>query len=182
MRKLVGWAVVVVLVVIVAKSCGIDLIPFSDDGCDAASDAVAHAESSECEDLKQAALDPNWATQQQERPELVRGKTTTGLFFELSPDDYIALSSGSDDLSERAASLLRDIGYDNPDPNPATHVEAKIAAKMHDASTLFGVLVINNTFVCGGCNDAVRALLPEGATLWIWTKSARQVLVIKGRG
>jgi SCP1.201-like deaminase len=184
--KLVGWAVVVVLVVVVARSCGIDLNPFSSGGCDApaAAGPVAHADSGDCEDLKRAALDPNWAAEQQQRVELRKGKPTTGLFFDSSPDSYTALSSGTDDLSERAAEILNDAGVSDVN---LTHVETKIAAKMRDNEIAFGVLVINNTFVCGGpdasgCRGALPVILLEGATLYVWTKDARSVLIFKGRG
>ena len=188
--KLIGWAAVVVLVVVVARSCGIDLNPFSSSsgGCDApaAAGTIAHADSGDCEDLKHASIDPNWAAEQQQRSELRNGKLTTGLFFDISPDSYTALSSGYDSLSERAVSILTDTGYSDIDPDPATHVETKTAVKMRDDEISFGVLVINNTYVCGqsgsiGCRDAVAVILPEGATLYIWTKNARQVLAVKGR-
>ena len=187
--KLVGWAVVIVLVVIVARSCGFDLNPFSGSGsgCDApaAAGPVAHAD--DCDDLRRAAIDPNWAAQQQQRPELATGKLTTGLFFTTSPDSYLTLSSGKDDLFDHAQQILTDAGYSNVDPHPATHVETKIAAKMNEDGTMFGVLVINNVAMCPSitslsCGEAVRVILLKGARLYVWTKGARTPLVFIGRG
>jgi nucleic acid/nucleotide deaminase of polymorphic system toxin len=188
LSKLIGWAVVIALVVILAKSCGFNLNPFgsSASACDAPVAApVAHADN--CDDLRSAAIDPNWAAHQQQRPELATGKLTTGLFFTTSPDSYIMVSSGKDALSDRAQQLLIDVGYSNVDPHPATHVETKIAAKMHDDGATFGVLVINNAAMCPSitsisCGEAVRVILPAGATLYVWTKDARSVLVFRGRG
>jgi SCP1.201-like deaminase len=113
-----------------------------------------------------------------------QGQATTGLFFDSSPDSYTALSSGTDDLSERAAEILNDAGVSDVN---LTHVETKIAAKMRDNEIAFGVLVINNTFVCGGpdapgCRGALPVILLEGATLYVWAKDARSVLIFKGRG
>ncbi len=161
LAKFIGWAVVIVLIVIVAKSCGFNLNPFSSSGggCDAPAAAAPVAHADNCGDLRQAAIDSNWAAQQQQRPELATGKLTTGLFFTASPVD----------------------------PHPATHVETKIAAKMRDDGITFGVLIINNAAMCPSvtsisCGEAVRVILPAGATLYVWTKDARSVLVFRGRG
>ncbi|MFD2420998.1 DddA-like double-stranded DNA deaminase toxin [Amycolatopsis pigmentata] len=187
--KVTGWTIVVVLLVVLMRSCGVDLGLFSSSACDAptAAGSLAFGDSGDCEKLKRAAIDPSWAAQQRQRSELRNGKVTTSLFFETSPESYTALSSGHDDLSEQAASILTDAGYSDIDPDPATHAEVKVAVKMREDEAAFGVLVINNTYVCGqsgpmGCRDAVAVILPEGATLYIWTKNARQVLAIKGRG
>jgi hypothetical protein len=187
--KVTGWAIVVILLVVLVRSCDVDLDLFSSSACDApkAAGTLAFGDSGDCEKLKRAAIDPKWAEQQQQRGELRNGKVTTSLFFETSLEIYTALSSGRDDLSERAASILTEAGYSDIDPDPATHAEAKVAVKMREDEASFGVLVINNTYVCGqsgpiGCRDAVAVILPKGATLYIWTKNARQVLAIKGRG
>jgi hypothetical protein len=187
--KVTGWAIVVIVLVVLARSCGVDPNPFSSSACDAptAVGTLAFGDSGDCENLKRAAIDPNWAAEQQQRSELRNGKVTTSLFFETSPEIYTAMSSGHDDLSERAASILAEAGYSDIDPDPATHAEAKVAVKMREDEAVFGVLVINNTYVCGqggpiGCRDAVAVILPEAATLYIWTKNARQVLAVKGRG
>jgi len=113
-----------------------------------------------------------------------KGKPTTGLFFDSSPDGYTALSSGTDELSERVAQILNNAGISGVNP---THVETKIAARMRDNEIVFGVLVINNTFLCGGpdapgCRGALPAILSEGATLYVWAKDAGSVLIFKGRG
>jgi len=189
LAKFIGWAVVIVLIVIVAKSCGFNLNPFSSSGggCDAPAAAAPVAHADNCGDLRQAAIDSNWAAQQQQRPELATGKLTTGLFCTASPDSYTTLGSGKDALFDRAQRLLNDAGYNNVDPHPATHVETKIAAKMRDDGITFGVLIINNAAMCPSvtsisCGEAVRVILPAGATLYVWTKDARSVLVFRGRG
>lgn len=87
--------------------------------------------------------------------------------------------SRRDDNSERVLSILYDLGVVRPPvrPNVVDHVEAKVAALMRENDLKTGVLVINfPRGVCGTesqqpytCAAVVPAILPEGATLAIWS-------------
>lgn len=76
-------------------------------------------------------------------------------------------------------STLYDLGVVQPPvrPNVVDHVEAKVAALMREKGLSTGVLVINfPRGVCGSesqqpytCTSIVPAILPEGATLAVWS-------------
>jgi len=123
-----------------------------------------------------AATDAEWAA---DRYESIKDATvTTGLFFDEDGTEH-RIESGRDDNSERVLSTLYDLGVVQPPvrPNVVDHVEAKVAALMRENDLKSGVLVINfPRGVCGTdspqpytCAAMVPAILPEGATLAVWS-------------
>jgi hypothetical protein len=126
--------------------------------------------------LDGAVNDAEWAA---DRYESIKDATvTTGLFFDEDGTMH-RIESGRDDNSERVLSTLYDIGVVQPPvrPNVVDHVEAKVAALMRENDLKTGVLVINfPRGVCGTdspqpytCAAIVPAILPEGATLAVWS-------------
>ncbi|TDQ01093.1 DddA-like double-stranded DNA deaminase toxin [Labedaea rhizosphaerae] len=190
--KLVGWAVAAILVVIVAKSCGLDLNPFGGDdtACEASgsssSGAVAYADDDSCPDyLREAVGDSAWAHDQQEA---IRDlKLTVGRYMTSASAAPQTMTSGYDHFSDLADAYLRDSDFNYPErgqPTVISHVETKIAAKMRHDGVTAAVVAINNPQVCGpamGCQQAVPAILPEGSVLYVWELDADEPVTLEGR-
>lgn len=126
--------------------------------------------------LSGAVNDAEWAADRYES--IADATITTGLFFDEDGNAY-RFDSRRDDNSERVLSVLYDLSVVQPPvrPNVVDHVEAKVAALMRENGLESGVLVINfPRGVCGTgtqqpytCASIVPAILPEGATLAVWS-------------
>lgn len=187
--KLLGWAVAVVLVVVVAKSCGVALNPFgSSDGCDvSAAGPVAHADDSACPDyLRDAITDPAWARAQQNE---IRGnRLTTGRYMASAAATVQQITSGYDRFSDLADGYLRESeDFDYPGrgkPTVITDVETKLAAAMRSNGVTTAVVAINHPLVCDGvlsCKQAVPAILPTGSVLYVWELDKDQPVTLAGK-
>jgi len=107
-------------------------------------------------------------------------KLTTGLFYDEDGNEESFTSGEKDDAARQANDVLDDVGIPR-EPRAkrhavAAHVEVKVAAQMREARVRYGVLVINNpSGICQGvgggtgCQDVLRAVLPVGAILAVWT-------------
>jgi hypothetical protein len=66
----------------------------------------------------------------------------------------------------------------------ASHVEVHAAMIMRAGGLTHATLVINNDRICRGvfgCPRAVAAVLPEGSSLTVWTRSATVPSELEGR-
>ncbi|WP_162292959.1 DddA-like double-stranded DNA deaminase toxin [Actinophytocola xinjiangensis] len=126
--------------------------------------------------LTDAVTDAAWAADRYDS--IADATITTGLFFDEDGNAF-RFDSRRDDDSERVLSTLYDLGVVRSPvrPNVVDHVEAKVAALMRENELSSGVLVINfPRGVCGTeiqlpytCAALVPALLPDGATLAVWS-------------
>lgn len=146
-------------------------------GC-SASDAVAHADSSDCPaNIGAAASDRQWAAN---RYQTIKDQpVTTGQFYDQDGTET-TFTSGEDSDADRLNQILHAAGVAFPrrsTVHPASsHVETKAAARMRDNNVTNGVIVINNAGgVCGvdgtgpyGCAQVLPVVLPHGATLVVW--------------
>jgi hypothetical protein len=174
MKGLFKAAVAVALVVmawnVLVPSCS---APF---GCEAL--GAAHADDETCPTSIEGAVgDSAWAAS---RYETIKDRAeTVGLAYDEDGTEH-EFTSGEDDDADKAALLLRDRGVpaakDGSYP-VASHVEIKVAARMHDDDTKKVVLVINNRRgVCSydvaqgglGCQQALPYVLPDGAEIFVW--------------
>lgn len=139
--------------------------------------AADSASADGCPDgIDAAATDARWAVDRYER--IKDATLTTGLFFDEDGTEH-PFDSRRDGDSERVLATLYDMGVVQSPvrPNVVDHVEAKVAALMREKGLSTGVLVINfPRGVCGTesrqpytCAAIVPAILPEGATLAVWS-------------
>ena len=167
----------IVAVVVIAIQIGRNIADHMRPACGLSGTGVAHADTSGCLDLHNAAVDPAWAAQQQQR--LTGSTLTTGLLYTTnSTDPGPPITSGETGHSFDIA--MRYLGpyagkqiIDRPPGHQAAgHVEAKAAALMRAADRKFGVLVINNapcTYASGvGCGVAMTLILPIGSSVVVW--------------
>jgi hypothetical protein len=135
-------------------------------GCDASAVATARAADDACpSNLDAAVTDAAWAAA---RLSAIKDKKkTVGVHYD-SDGTAHEFTSGRDGDAEKAQEYL---GMKSGRPWVVEHVEVKIAARMRDGGETHGVVVINNE-PCEGvmsCPAAVRAILPEGSQLTIWS-------------
>lgn len=176
MSTLFKLAAIVAAVVIVIQ-IGRNLSGHTSLTCGLSGAGVAHADTSDCLDLHNAAVDPAWAAQQQQR--LTGSALTTGLLYTTSSaDPSPPIKSGETGHAFDIAVLYlqpyagKQIIDRPPGHQAAGHVEAKAAALLRAATRKFGVLVINNspcTYASGvGCDVAMTLILPIGSSIVVW--------------
>lgn len=182
--KLIGWVVVVVLVVVVAKSCGFGLFDGGTRfGCEAAGSAgpVAYAASGDCpSSVEDAANDAQWAANR--IAEIAGEHDTTGVLYDSDGNSTTFTSGETGDAFQRALEYLSSIlGGENYARQAAGHVETKAAAAMRQRDQTFAVLVINHTKgPCDwasrlGCQQLVPLMLPRGTTLVVWSPGGHRM-------
>ncbi|MFI0468675.1 DddA-like double-stranded DNA deaminase toxin [Saccharopolyspora sp. 5N102] len=158
------------------------------EAVETSSTSIPHPSTHKAHRLVGAATDPKWARERfAELPKREHGGPTHGTFVD-TDGTHTPLVSGSDRESHTASLTLlnskRFPQIKNPSGSPAAadHVEAKAAQRMRDSGQTYGVLVINNTMCTGPlrCGKAVRAILPEGATLVVWEPNTDRPTTITG--
>ena len=126
--------------------------------------------------LAGAATDARWAADRITTISDPDVKVTTGLAYDQDGEPHRVVSGQDADAAEISV-MLRDLGV-AADPTgrypAATHAEAKVALWMRKGNVRTVVMVINNQRgVCAGtaqnCDAIVPALLPQGATLYVWS-------------
>lgn len=149
--------------------------------------ATAEAATSCPESTSDAANDSEWAHDRIDSIESTH--VTTGLAYDEDGFEH-RFSSGRDDYSAKVARTLRELGFP-ADPSgrypAATHVEAKVAYFMREGDQRRVVLVINNAKgPCRGgqqtCDALVRALLPAGAAIYVWSPDDQRPTILSGGG
>jgi hypothetical protein len=133
------------------------------------------------------ATDGAWVGDQ--RAALKDKRVTTGR-FKSTKHDTQEITSGWEPISDRIVEVLRNSPHFPPfgggKPTVATDVETKVAMMMREAEATIGVVVINHPEgVCGGvmgCKTAVPAILPDGATLYVWGPQGDEPVVLTGKG
>jgi RHS repeat-associated protein len=122
--------------------------------------------------------------------ELSSKRVTTGRIFDSSGNAIHGEieAGGNSDLVEATDAYLRQHGAPiNPRAAryPASqHVETQYAMWMRQNGITDATVVMNNSEgVCGGvygCQNAIRAILPEGSTMTVWYPGASEPVIIPG--
>lgn len=182
--KLIGWAVMVAVVVVMAKSCGFGLFDGGTRfGCEAAGSAgpVVYAASDDCpSSIEDAATNARWAANR--IAEIAGEHDTTGVLYDSDGHSTTFTSNESDDAFQLALEYLSPIlGGESYAKQAAGHVETKAAAAIRQRDQTFAVLVINHTKgPCDwasrlGCQQLVPLMLPTGTTLVVWSPGGKRM-------
>lgn len=174
--KLAVIIAAVIAVIEVAKGIS------ANDGCGAASAAVAHADTGGCPStVQELAEDSAWARQRIQ--DLAGQPETTGKLYYpglIGGFQIKTFTSGYQD-SGQADQAIVDTGIvpAGRKLNVAAHAEVKAAAFMRAEGITYAVLVINMPRgVCGvnektdqpfTCNTVIPGILPNGSILVVWS-------------
>ncbi|MBB5152496.1 DddA-like double-stranded DNA deaminase toxin [Saccharopolyspora phatthalungensis] len=134
-----------------------------------------------------AAHDRWWVEQLRQRLPRWEGGQTVGFGYDREGTEF-RIASGREDISERVRLTLHNSDVfpptdDRGPPAVFTHVETKYAQMMKESGQTYGVVVVNNRMCPGdqGCEAAVRAILPCGSVLVVWTPGRDRPIEIHGK-